>query len=149
MLMKSPIRTSYAMNIWHGCHSSCESDIMIIDYGCRNRVRRWGSITPMINEAGSGDSVLGSSSSGLRRMLIRCSFSMEQFDLHFCSMLVGTLNCQSLFLFFFLLACFCCWTLIANQPYLFFNDSPLIDHFKQPIMTVTQDQQAIILSCTV
>ena len=43
---------------------------MIIDYGRGNRVRRRGSITPMISEAGSDDSVLGSNRSGLRRMFI-------------------------------------------------------------------------------
>jgi len=36
---------------------------MIIGYGHGNRVRRWGSITPMINDAGSDGSALSSSSS--------------------------------------------------------------------------------------
>ena len=70
MLMKSPIRTSYAMKSRHGRHSSRESDIMIIDYGRGNRVRRRGSITRTISEAGGNDSALGSSSNGFRGMRI-------------------------------------------------------------------------------
>ena len=70
MSMKSPIRTSYAMKSRHGRHSSREPDIIINIYGRGNEVRRRGSVTPMISEAGSDDSVLGSNRSGLRRMLI-------------------------------------------------------------------------------
>ena len=69
-LMKRPSGTTYTMKSWHGCHSSRDSDIIIIDYGHGNGVRRWGSLTPMISEVASSDGVLGSSSSGLRRMLI-------------------------------------------------------------------------------
>ena len=38
-------------------HSSRESDVMIIGYGHHgNGVRRWGSVTPTISDAGSDDS---------------------------------------------------------------------------------------------
>ena len=70
MLMKSPIRTSYTMKSQHGRHSSHESDIMIIYYSHAYGVRRWGSVTPMISEAGSNDGALGSSSNDFRGMLI-------------------------------------------------------------------------------
>ena len=40
---------------------------MIIGYGHGNGVRRQGSITPMISDAGSDGSALSSSGSGLRR----------------------------------------------------------------------------------
>ena len=40
---------------------------MIIGYGHGNGVRRRGSITPKISDAGSDDSVLSSTSSGFRR----------------------------------------------------------------------------------
>ena len=81
--MKSPSRTSYPMKspaaatrsprgygYGHGRHSSRESDVMIIGYGHHGNgvgVRRWGSVTPMISDAGSDDSALSSASSGLRR----------------------------------------------------------------------------------
>ena len=40
---------------------------MIIGYGHGNGVRRRGSVMPMINDAGSNDSALGNTCSGLRR----------------------------------------------------------------------------------
>ena len=79
---KSPSRTSYATKSppaatrsprgyyghGHGRHSSRESDVMIIGYGQHgNGVRRRGSVTPTISDAGSDDSALSSASSGLRR----------------------------------------------------------------------------------
>ena len=52
----------------HGRHSSRESDVMVIGYGQHgNGVRRRGSVTPTISDAGSDDSALSSASSGLRR----------------------------------------------------------------------------------
>ena len=80
-LMKSLSRSSYALKspaaamrsprgygYGHGRHSSHESDVMIIGYGHHgNCVRRCGSVTPTISDAGSDDSVLSSASSGLRR----------------------------------------------------------------------------------
>ena len=80
--MKSPSRTSYATKspaaatrsprgyYGHGRHSSRESDVMIIGYGHHGNgvgVRRRGSVTPTISDAGSDDSALSSASSGLRR----------------------------------------------------------------------------------
>ena len=78
---KSPSRTSYTTKspaaatrsprgygYGHGRHSSRESDVMIIGYGQHgNGVRRRGSVTPTISDAGSDDSALSSASSGLRR----------------------------------------------------------------------------------
>jgi hypothetical protein len=40
---------------------------MIIGYGHGNGVKRRGSVTPTISDAGSDDSALSSTSSGLRR----------------------------------------------------------------------------------
>ncbi|EDQ99058.1 uncharacterized protein LACBIDRAFT_317699 [Laccaria bicolor S238N-H82] len=51
----------------HGRHSSCESDVMIIGYGHGHGVRRRGSVTPTVSDAGSDDSALSCASSGLRR----------------------------------------------------------------------------------
>ena len=77
--MKSPSRSSYATKspaaarrprgyYGHGRHSIQESDVMIIGYGhYGNGVRRQGSVTPTISDAGSDDSALSSASSGLRR----------------------------------------------------------------------------------
>ena len=79
--MKSPNRSSCATKspaaatrspreygYGHGRHSSRESDVMIIGYGHHgNGVRRRGSVTPTISDAGSDDSALSSASSGLRR----------------------------------------------------------------------------------
>ena len=69
--MKSPSRASYATKsprgYGHGRHSSRESEVMIIGYGHGNGVRRRGSVTPTISDAGSDDSALSSTSSGLRR----------------------------------------------------------------------------------
>ena len=79
--MKSPSRSSYATKspaaatrsprgygYGHGRHSSRESDVMVIGYGHHgNGVRRRGSVTPTISDAGSDDSALSSASSRLRR----------------------------------------------------------------------------------
>ena len=50
----------------HGRHPRRESDVMIIGYGYGNGVRRRGSVS----DAGSDDSALSSTSSGLRRVPI-------------------------------------------------------------------------------
>ena len=47
--------------------TSFEPNVMIIGYGHGNGVRRRGSVMPMINDAGSDDSALGNTCSGLRR----------------------------------------------------------------------------------
>ena len=78
--MKSPSRSSYptkspaatrsprGYGYGHGRHSSRESDVMVIGYGHHgNGVRRRGSVTPTISDAGSDDSALSSASSRLRR----------------------------------------------------------------------------------
>ena len=80
--MKSPSRSSYATKspaaatrsprgyYGHGRHSSRESEVMVIGYGHHGNgvgVRRRGSVTPTISDAGSDDSALSSASSGLRR----------------------------------------------------------------------------------
>ena len=46
-------------------------DVMIIGYGRGNGVRRRGSMMPMTSDAGSDDSALRSTNSGLRRKPIR------------------------------------------------------------------------------
>ena len=48
---------------------------MIIGYGHGDRVRRRGSVMPTISDAGSDDSALSNTSSGLRRKTI----PMERF----------------------------------------------------------------------
>ena len=78
---KSPICTSYAMTSpgsstmtmksGHGRRSSRESDLMNIGYGHGNGVRRRGSVTPTISDAGSDDAVLNSTSSGSLEMFLR------------------------------------------------------------------------------
>ena len=52
---------------WIWAWTSLELNVMIIGYGHRNRVRRRGSVTPIISDAGTDDSALSNTSSGLRR----------------------------------------------------------------------------------
>jgi len=52
------------LQIWA---SSLKLDIMIIGNSHGNRVRRQGSVMPMISDTGRDDSALSSTSSGLRR----------------------------------------------------------------------------------
>ena len=67
-MMKSPASSTImtkSLQIW--AWTSFEPNVMIIGYGHGNGVRRRGSVAPTINDAGSDDSALSNTSSGLRR----------------------------------------------------------------------------------
>ena len=75
-MMKSPASSTImtkSPRIWSW--TSFEPNVMIIGYGHENGVRRRGSVMPMISDAGSNDSVLSNTNSGLRRKPI----PMERF----------------------------------------------------------------------